>query len=133
MGQAVLVVVLLMATALNTVAEVGLEPRAHQVEWAKQVKTAAVLFSAQVEEVLAAWVLELVARVEHGELTLLELEQLPQEITQTEQMVGIIFLDAEMAEAEAAAIIPMEPTAVMAEFQAEVGVEQVAVIMVTPQ
>ena len=81
--------------------------------------------------VLAAWVLELVARVGHGELTLLELEQLPQGITQTEQMVGRIFLDAEMAEAEAEAIIPMEPTAVMAEFQAEEAAEPAAVIMAT--
>ena len=88
-----------------------------------------VLFSAQVVEVLAAWVLAVVVKAVHGELTLLALEQHPPRIVQMERMAATIFSVAEMAvEAGLVRTLALGLMVVQEDFQVEVEAEQVAVM-----
>ena len=84
-------------------------------------------------EVLAAWVLVVVAKAVHGELSLLALEQHPPQMGQMAQTVEIIFLDVERAVVGGLAITPMGVMVGMAEFQAVAVAVQVVVITVTAQ
>ena len=84
-------------------------------------------------EVLAAWVLAVVAKAAHGELILLVLEQHPPQVEQMERMERQEIMEVAMAVEAVAAITAVEPTAVMAECQVEAEAEQVAVMLATDQ